>query len=149
MLLLRYWLEQLSHCFIENVKLDQGMLNPAMIDLLFEGTPTLQLHTKYLYIYYQHFSFDGFDLLYHFVVYASKGIYVDNNSWLKVRGEKIKEEKRFYKTELEEEEGEEPKFRNVMEYDFFDVRNPAKHAVVYLCFSVDSKKYETGEIFWR
>ncbi|KAL7078824.1 hypothetical protein ACQ4LE_001951 [Meloidogyne hapla] len=150
MLVLRYWFEQLSNCFIENVKIDQCAINPKMIALLFEGSPALKLHAECLYIYDKDFLYDGVEYLCHFVVYGSRGIHVDIDSWyrsgFRLRGGMIEEEKRFYQRELEKGHEVEPKFRNVVEYEFFDVDDLEVHFMIYLLFSVDSKKYLGGEV---
>nr|CAD2169769.1 unnamed protein product [Meloidogyne enterolobii] len=33
MLVFRYWLEKLSNCFIENFKIEQGYINPEILQL--------------------------------------------------------------------------------------------------------------------
>uniref|UniRef100_A0A1I8B663 F-box domain-containing protein n=1 Tax=Meloidogyne hapla TaxID=6305 RepID=A0A1I8B663_MELHA len=143
MLVLRYWLERLSHCFIENFKIEQGLVNPDIIDLLFDGSPTFKLHTKCFYlfnpeIFYHDYYPRAYEFIYHNVVaHGSRGFYheTEGSVW-KMRGEKIKEEERLF---LRGEE-EVPDFCKVVEYEFFGIDDPEEHVMMYMLFRIGSKE---------
>uniref|UniRef100_A0A1I8B8Z8 Glycosyltransferase family 92 protein n=1 Tax=Meloidogyne hapla TaxID=6305 RepID=A0A1I8B8Z8_MELHA len=137
MLIFRYWLERLSHCFIENIKIEQGLINPEMIDLFFDGSQTFKLHAKYFHLYRIFYYPEEYQFMYDYVaIYGSKGIYYDDDSDWKMRGAKIKEEERYYR-QIEEREHV---FCKVVEYEFFGIDNPALHVMMYILFPIGSKK---------
>uniref|UniRef100_A0A1I8B6G8 F-box domain-containing protein n=1 Tax=Meloidogyne hapla TaxID=6305 RepID=A0A1I8B6G8_MELHA len=151
MLIYRYWLERLSHCFFENINAEHTVLNPGMIDLLFDGSPPLKLQTKYFHFYADLYdSHKKFEFMYHHVtIHGSKGIYYGDNSKLKMRGEMKKEEERFYQPQDEGKEEEEGVFCKVVDYEFFGVDKPEKHVKMYLCFPIGSKKFMSLEYDWN
>nr|CAD2128860.1 unnamed protein product [Meloidogyne enterolobii] len=143
MIVFRFWLKKLSHCFIENFKIEQGYINPEIIELFFGDSP-LKFHTNSLYLYDEDtYSFPkGYQFLYHHVViHGDKGFYYENSGW-KLRGEMIKDEEcHFLRAEEEVED-----FCKVAEYEFFGVNNPQEHVMLYLCFHVGSKQPYYSEV---
>nr|CAD2184481.1 unnamed protein product [Meloidogyne enterolobii] len=139
MLIFRHWLKKLSHCFMENFKVEQGYINPDILELFFGDSP-FKFHTNYFYFVdkkYCGFSTRGYDLMYnYFVIHGYRGFYFEDN-FLKMRGELVKEEERYFVDE-EEEEG----LYKVVEYKMFGVDNPQEHEMMYLCFPIGSKKVD-------
>nr|CAD2152237.1 unnamed protein product [Meloidogyne enterolobii] len=149
MLVFRHWLEKLSHCFIENFKVEQGFINPDILELFFGDSP-LKFHTNRFYLIDKHcgFSTRGYELMYHHVViHGYRGFYLDD-FWRKMRGDLVKEEERYFQMEDPELENEEERYK-VVEYKMFGVDNPQIHEMMYFCFPKDSKKmaiWQMGEV---
>nr|CAD2172877.1 unnamed protein product [Meloidogyne enterolobii] len=135
MLVFRHWLKKLSHCFIENFKVEQAYINPDILELFFGDSP-FKLHTKYFYLVHKEFSFSReYDFMYHHVViHGYRGFYLMGR---KMHGELLKEEERYFQM-LDDENEEE--FYKVVEYEMFGVDNPQEHKIMYLCFPIGSKK---------
>uniref|UniRef100_A0A1I8B5E2 F-box domain-containing protein n=1 Tax=Meloidogyne hapla TaxID=6305 RepID=A0A1I8B5E2_MELHA len=150
MLIYRYWLERLSHCFFENITAEHTVLNARMIDLLFDGSPPLKFQTKYFHFYRDDFfnSHNKYEYMYHHVVvHGSKGIYYEDHRY-KLRGEMKKDEERFYQPPDVGEGIEQPVFCRVVDYEFFGVDKPERHLMMYLCFRIGSKKFMSSEHDW-
>ncbi|CAK5085989.1 unnamed protein product [Meloidogyne enterolobii] len=142
MVVFRHWLEKLSHCFIENFKVEQGFINPDILELFFGDSP-LKFHTNRFYLIGKEHSssLGGYELMYHHVViHGYRGFYFEDN-FLKMRGELVKEEERYFQMEDPELENEEERYK-VVEYEMFGVDNPHKHEMMYLCFPIGSKKVD-------
>ncbi|CAK5047567.1 unnamed protein product [Meloidogyne enterolobii] len=138
MLIFRFWLEKLSHCFIENFKVEQAYINPDILELFFGDSP-FKFHTNYFYLVdKEQFIFTrGCDLLHNYVViHGYRGFYFQDN-FVKLRGELVKEEERGLYFVEEENEEESPK---VVEYEMVDVDNPQEDSTIVLCLPIGSKK---------
>jgi len=133
-LVFRFWLEKLSHCFTENFKVEQGYINPDILELFFGDSP-FKFHTKYFYLVHKEFGFSReYDFMYHHVViHGYRGFYLIGR---KMHGELLKEEERYF--QMLDEDDEE--FYKIVEYEMFAVDNPQEHKIMYLCFPIGSKK---------
>ncbi|CAK5085994.1 unnamed protein product [Meloidogyne enterolobii] len=146
MLVFRHWLEKLSYCFIENFKVEQGFINPDILELFFGDSP-FKFHTNCFYlINKKHYSYiRRYEFMYHHVViHGYRGFYFEDY-WRKMRGGLVKEEERYF--QMEDEDMEE--FFKVVEYQMFRVDDPQVHEMMYFCFLKDSKKmaiWQMGEI---
>ena len=49
MIIIRFWLQQLSNCSFEEAELD-NIFNPTMINLLFDNEQSLQFHIQTIFI---------------------------------------------------------------------------------------------------
>nr|CAD2152159.1 unnamed protein product [Meloidogyne enterolobii] len=134
MLIFRFWLEKLSHCFIENFKVEQAYINPDILELFFGDSP-FKFHTKYFYLVYKEYGFSReYDFMYHHVViHGYRGFYLMGR---KMHGELLKEEERYFRAQDEEME----EIYKIVEYEMFGVDNPQEHKIMYLCFPIGSKK---------
>ncbi|KAF7635874.1 hypothetical protein Mgra_00004786 [Meloidogyne graminicola] len=104
----RYWFNRLSKCFFENIVVEQGVLNIAFLDLLFDGMPQLLFNANTFYKYGHHYYRD-YSFMNSYVV--SKQVYLeyaryfddDNNISLtyKLFGKKIREGERYYSSYLD------------------------------------------------
>uniref|UniRef100_A0A1I8B0D6 F-box domain-containing protein n=1 Tax=Meloidogyne hapla TaxID=6305 RepID=A0A1I8B0D6_MELHA len=148
MLIYRYWLERLSNCFFENITSDHSVLNPEMIDLLFDGSPPLKFQTKYFHFFHGLQCLKKYEFMYHHVVvHGSKGIYYEDHKY-NFKGEMKKDEERFYQPPDVGEGEEQPVFCKVADYEFFGVDKPERHLKLYLCFPIGSKKPKSLEHDW-
>ncbi|KAL7077085.1 hypothetical protein ACQ4LE_004014 [Meloidogyne hapla] len=135
--IIRYWLKRLSHCIIENIRIDQAVFNPEIIDILFDGSPTFKLHTTNIHLLGYCHSPKKYEFMYHHVVvHGSKGIHLGYYS-RKIKGEMIKEEERYYSHGYFYILGTE--FGKVVEYEFFEIDNPKFSVTLHLLFSISSK----------
>ncbi|CAK5065573.1 unnamed protein product [Meloidogyne enterolobii] len=143
MLVFLHWLKKLSHCFIENFKVEQAYINPGILKLFFGDSP-FKFHTNRFYLVdKEQFIFTrGCDLLHNYVViHGYRGFYFQDN-FVKLRGELLKEEEREYypvEEHFVEEENEE-EFPKVVEYEMVDVDNPQEDSTIVLCLPIGSKK---------
>ncbi|KAL7076760.1 hypothetical protein ACQ4LE_004029 [Meloidogyne hapla] len=135
--IIRYWLKRLSHCIIENIRIDQAVFNPEIIDILFDGSPTFKLHTTNIHLLGYCHSPKKYEFLYHHVVvHGPKGIHCDYYN-RKIKGEMMKEEERNYSHGYFYILGTE--FGKVVEYEFFEIDNPKFSVTLHLLFSISSK----------
>uniref|UniRef100_A0A914M9S6 F-box domain-containing protein n=2 Tax=Meloidogyne TaxID=189290 RepID=A0A914M9S6_MELIC len=134
MLVFRYWLEKLSNCFIENFKIEQGYINPEILQLFFGDSP-LKFHTKCFYLYDEEGEYfpKAYEFMYHHVViHGCKGFYYQYPDW-NMRGEMIKNEERHFIGEDVEE------FCKVVEYKL-DGIDPKDSGILYVCYHIGSKE---------
>ncbi|CAK5061904.1 unnamed protein product [Meloidogyne enterolobii] len=153
----RYWLEQLSSCYFENIKIKQAVFNPKIIDLLFDGSPPLQFYTKYFYLFGGYLN-ATFEFIYHHLkIFEPKGFYFENTE-KKMKGEKTMDLETFVKhTESsdDEEEGEgennneeeewgegEGERAKIVEYIFEGIEDVERRYHVLLVFPIGSKEID-------